>query len=95
MNTETEQNTGAKKAKQIVINVSEESKAKIAELKTEYNVTDKEFVEVVLELLNNTDVDTIKGIVTQVTVDKQKAKIEAKIAKIKAKLEAAKAELPE
>lgn len=94
MNTETE-NTGAKKAKQIVINVTEESKAKITELKAEYNVTDKEFVAVALELLGNIDAETIKATVTKVTVDKQKAKIEAKIAKIKAELEAAKAELPE
>ena len=84
-----------KKQKQIVINVSEESKTKITSLKETLNVSDKEFIAAVLVVLENTAEDVIKAAVESVTVEKQKAKIAAKIAKIEAQLAKAKGETTE
>lgn len=82
------------KTKQVVINVSDEAKVKVNELKETLNVTDKEFVDAVLVVLANTADDVIKAAVETVTIEKQKAKIMARIAKIEAKLAEAKAEVP-
>jgi len=82
------------KTKQVVVNVSDEAKAKVNELKEKFNVTDKEFVDAVLVVLANTADDTIKSAVETVTIEKQKAKILARIAKIEASLAEAKAEVP-
>jgi hypothetical protein len=82
------------KQKQVVVNVSDEAKTKVNELKEKFNVTDKEFVDAVLVVLANTADDTIKAAVETVTIEKQKAKIAAKIAKIEAQLAEAKAEVP-
>ena len=81
------------KQKQVVVNVSDEAKAKVNELKEKLNVTDKEFIDAVLVVLANTAEDVIKAAVETVTVEKQKAKILARIAKIEAKLSEAQAEL--
>ena len=89
METETK-----KKVKQIVVNVTAEAKAKITSLKETLNVSDKEFVDAVLVVIGNTDEATLKAAVESVTIEKQKAKIAAKIAKIEAKLAEAQAELP-
>lgn len=83
------------KQKQVVVNVTEASKAKIIELKKQYNVSDKEFVAAVLVVLDQTAEDVIKSAVEKVTIEKQKAKIEAKIAKVQAQIEAIKTESPE
>jgi hypothetical protein len=80
------------KTKQIVVNVSDESKATITTLKEKFNVSDKEFIAAALIILGNTSDDDITSAVTTVTIEKQKAKIAAKIAKIEAQLVAAKAE---
>ena len=80
--------------KQIVVNVSDESKAEITSLKEKYNVSDKEFIAAVLVVIKNTTEDDIKAAVETVTIEKQKAKIQAKIDKIEAKLAEAKAEVP-
>jgi hypothetical protein len=81
------------KQKQVVVNVSDEAKAKVNELKEKLNVTDKEFIDAVLVVLANTADDVVKAAVDTVTVEKQKAKILARIAKIEAKLTEAQAEL--
>ena len=81
------------KTKQVVINVSDESKAKITELKKTLKVSDKEFIAAVLVVLGQTAESVITAAVEQVTVEKAKARIEARIAKIQAQLEAAKAEV--
>jgi len=83
------------KTKQIVVNVSDEAKTKVNELKEKLNVTDKEFIDAVLVVLANTSDEVIKAAVETVTVEKQKAKILAKIAKIEASLAEANAELPQ
>ena len=83
------------KTKQIVVNVSDEAKTKVNELKEKLNVTDKEFIDAVLVVLANTSDDVIKAAVETVTVEKQKAKILARIAKIEASLAEANAELPQ
>lgn len=82
------------KTKQVVVNVSDEAKAKVNELKAQLNVTDKEFIDAVLVVLANTDEAVVKSAIETVTVEKQKAKIAARIAKIEAQLAEAKAELP-
>lgn len=79
MNTEN-------KAKQIVVNVTEQSKAKINSIKETYKISDKEFMLVALTVLENTSEDVIKNIVEVVITEKQRAKNAAKIAKMKEKL---------
>jgi hypothetical protein len=81
------------KTKQIVVNVSDEAKAKVNELKETLKVTDKEFIDAVLVILKGTSDEVIKAAVDTVTIEKQKAKIAAKIAKIEAQLAEAKAEV--
>jgi len=81
------------KTKQIVVNVTEGAKAKINELKETLKVSDKEFVDAVLVVLANTSDEVIKSAVETVTVEKQKAKIAAKIAKLEAALAEAKTEV--
>lgn len=84
MNTEN-------KTKQIVVNVSETSKATINSLKEKFQVSDKEFIEAALVVLGNTADDVFQTIVDGVVVEKQKAKIQAKIDKqreVLAKLQA-------
>jgi hypothetical protein len=83
------------KTKQIVVNVSDEAKTKVNELKEKLNVTDKEFVDAILVVLANTSDDVIKAAVETVTIEKQKSKILARIAKIEASLAEANAELPQ
>ena len=83
------------KQKQIVVNVSEDSKTKITSLKETLNVSDKEFIAAVLIVVGNTDEAVLKAAVESVTIEKQKAKIEAKIAKIEAQLAKAKGETVE
>ncbi len=84
-----------KKTKQNIVNVSDESKAKITELKKTLNVTDKEFIAALLVVLEGTDAEVIKSAVESVTIEKQKAKISARLAKIKDQLDKAKIELGE
>lgn len=90
------------KTKQIVVNVSNEAKTKVNELKEKLNVTDKEFIDAALVVLANTSDDVIKAAVETVTIEKQRAKILAKIAKVTAieaelqsQLAEANAELPQ
>lgn len=85
-------NTNAKKAKQIVVNVSDESKTEITSLKEKFDVSDKEFIAAVLVIIKNTADDVIKAAVETVTAEKEKSKLEAKIAKIEAQLAKAKGE---
>lgn len=80
------------KNKQVVVNVSDESKAQITELKTKLNVTDKEFISALLVVLAATDEATVKSAVETVTIEKQKAKITARIAKLEAEIAKAKGE---
>ena len=82
-----------KMTKQIVVNVTEGAKAKINELKETLKVSDKEFVDAVLVVLANTSDEVIKSAVETVTVEKQKAKIAARIAKLEAALAEAKTEV--
>ena len=79
------------KQKQIVVNVSEESKAKINSLKEKFNVSDKEFVAAVLVVLDNVTDETVQEAVNKVVAEKQAAKIQARIAKLEAKIAAEKA----
>ena len=74
------------KQKQIVVNVTEDSKAKINSLKDKFNVSDKEFVAAVLVVLENTADETIQNAVNTVVAEKQAAKIQARIAKLEAKI---------
>ena len=87
--------TKTKTTKQIVVNVSDESKATITSLKEKFNVSDKEFIAAALIVLGNTSDEDFTKAVTTVTIEKQKAKLAAKIAKIEAKLAEAKAEVTE
>lgn len=80
------------KTKQVVINVSDADKATITELKKTLNVTDKEFISALLVVLAGTDEATVKSAVETVTIEKQKAKITARIAKLEAEIAKAKAE---
>ena len=80
------------KTKQVVINVSDADKATITELKKTLNVTDKEFISALLLVLAGTDEAVVKTAVESVTVEKQKAKIIARIAKLEAEVAKAKAE---
>ncbi len=80
-----------KKVKQVVVNVSDESKAQITELKAKLNVTDKEFISALLIVLGGTDEAVVKSAVETVTIEKQKAKIEARIVKLEAEIAKAKA----
>lgn len=94
MNTNT--NTKAKAAaKQIVVNVSDESKAQINTLKEQFELTDKEFITILLEIFENTDEDIIQNTVEKFVVEKQTAKIEARIALLQGKIEKAKGEIGE
>lgn len=78
------------KTKQIVVNVTAEAKTKINSLKETLKVSDKEFVDAVLVVLENTADDVIKTAVETVVKQKQAAKIAAKIAKIESQLAEAK-----
>lgn len=84
-----------KVTKQIVVNVSDESKTEIAALKVKFNVSDKEFVAAVLAILKDTSDDVINAAVKTVTKAKEDAKIVARIAKIEALLAKTKAEAGE
>lgn len=79
------------KQKQVVVNATEESKKRIADYKKEYNLSDKEFVAVVIAILDKTDPEAIKTAVELVAIENQKAKIRAKIARNEAKLKEAEA----
>lgn len=79
----------AKAKKQIVVNVSEESKTKITELKDKLELTDKELVEVFLLLMDKTTDEVVSATIGEVTLEKKKAKIQAKIARIEAQLQKA------
>ena len=81
------------KTKQIMVNVSEESKARINELKEQLELTDKEFIAIALQLFDSTSTDDIQAIVEKFIIERQKAKIEARLAKITTQLEKAKGEL--
>ena len=74
------------KVKQIVVNVSEESKAKINSLKDKFKTSDKEFVAAVLVVLETATDETIQAAVDKVTAEKQVAKVQARIAKLEAKI---------
>lgn len=80
------------KTKQIVVNVSEESKAKITELKEQLKITDKEFIAVALAIFDDIKPEAIQAAVDKVTFAKQRAKFETKLARITAHLEKVKAE---
>jgi nucleotide-binding universal stress UspA family protein len=80
------------KTKQIVVNVSEESKTAITALKEQLKVSDKEFIAVALAILANTKPEVIQAAVEDVTFEKQRAKMESKLARITAQLEKVKAE---
>lgn len=81
------------KQKQIVVNVSEESKTKINSLKEKFNVSDKEFIAAILVVLENTADETIQNAVNTVVAEKQAAKVAAKIAKKIAEVEALRAQV--
>jgi len=74
------------KQKQIVVNVSEQSKTKINSLKEKFKASDKEFIEAVLILLETVSDETFQEAVEKVTVTKQIAKVQARIAKLEAKI---------
>lgn len=80
------------KQKQIVVNVSEESKAQITALKETLKVSDKEFIAITLALLNDIKPEVIQAAVEKVTFEKQRAKVEAKLARVTAQLEKVRAE---
>lgn len=83
------------KIKQIVVNVSEDQKTKINGLKEEMELSDKEFMSVILEVFDAAKDEDIKTIVEKLVINKQKAKIEARLATIQNKLEKVKGELNE
>lgn len=74
------------KVKQIVVNVSEDSKAKIASLKEKFNASDKELVAAILVVLETVATEDIQAAVDKVTVEKQVAKVQARIAKLNAQI---------
>lgn len=81
------------KTKQIMVNVSDESKTRINELKEQLELTDKEFITVALEIFSAAKSEDIQAVVEKFSIEKQKAKIEARLAKITSQLEKAKGEL--
>lgn len=84
-----------KPVKQIMVNVSDEQKTKINGLKEEMELSDKEFMSVVLEVFDAAKDEDIKTIVEKLVINKQKAKIESRLATIQRKLEKVKDELSE
>lgn len=80
------------KQKQIVVNVSEESKTQINALKEQLKLSDKEFIAVALSLLSDLKPEVIENAVEKVTIEKQRAKLQAKLARITAQLDKARAE---
>ena len=78
-----------KKQKQAVVNVTEESKTKIAEYKTRYNLSDKEFISTILTVVEDIEPEALGKAVEKVMIEKQAAKLRAKIARIEAELAAA------
>lgn len=74
------------KQKQIVVNVSEESKTKINSLKEKFKASDKEFIEAVIILLETVSDEKFQEAVEKITVTKQIAKVKARIAKLEAKI---------
>ncbi len=83
-----------KKSKpQQILNITDEDKATVKELKESLKLTDKELVSVLLALLELTTAEQVAEVIDKVVVDKQRAKIEAKIAKLKADLEAEQAKI--
>jgi ABC-type Na+ efflux pump permease subunit len=81
------------KVKQIVVNVSDDSKTKINSLKDKFNASDKEFIAAVLVVLETATDETIQAAVDKVTSEKQVAKVQARIAKLEAKVAQEKAAL--
>jgi uncharacterized protein YgbK (DUF1537 family) len=81
------------KTKQIMVNVSDESKTKINEYKEQLELTDKEFIAIALTVFAAAKYDDVKDVIEKFTIEKQKAKIEARLAKITSQLEKAKGEL--
>ena len=75
-----------KKQKQIVVNVSETAKTNINTLKEQFKASDKEFIDAVLVVINSTPADVIQAAVEKVTVEKQVAKVKARIAKLTEKI---------
>ena len=84
-----------KTVKQIVVNVSEESKTKINSLKEQFELSDKEFMTIMLELFEGMDEEIIQSTIEKFTIEKQKAKIEARIALLQGKIEKAQGEIGE
>lgn len=78
---------------QQILNITDEDKAKVKELKENLKLTDKELVSVLLALLELTTAEQVAEVIDKVVVDKQRAKIEAKIAKLRADLEAEQAKI--
>ena len=84
-----------KTVKQIMVNVSDESKDRINELKEQLELTDKEIISVLLSIFDATKTDDVQTIVEKLVINKQKAKIEARLATIQRKLEKVQGELNE
>lgn len=72
--------------KQIVVNVSETAKSKINALKEQFKASDKEFIDAVLNIINSTPDEVIQAAVETVTIEKQVAKVKARIAKLTEKI---------
>lgn len=70
------------------INVTDGDKVKVNELKAKLNLTDKELVSVLLEVVGMTDETVVKSVIETVVVNKQKAKILARIAKLQEQIAA-------
>lgn len=79
--------------KQIMVNVSDEAKATINELKETLELTDKEFITIALQVFAAAKDEDIQTLVKKLTIEKQTSKIEAKLARIQTKLEKVQGEL--
>lgn len=84
MNNNTE--TKVSKTPQIVVNVSKKAKEQISILKKRFNASDKEFIDAVLNIINSTPDEVIQAAVETVTIEKQVAKVKARIAKLTEKI---------
>lgn len=75
------------KKKNPVINVTEENKKTINEFKKTHKLSDKEFVDVALQVLEITENQQVVDVIAKLKAEKELEKINAKIAKTQAELE--------
>lgn len=70
-----------------VVNVSQETKDRIKELKEKHELTDKEMIDVLLNVFDNSDSDTVKDVIDTFNNEKESRKMIEKIHRLQAKLE--------